>query len=110
MPEATSLLMCLTTAANKADASQIATALLDQSAAACVQIEGPIESHYRWNGEICCDTEFRLVIKSALTSEALIKAVMQLHPYEQPQIVIFKSEAVEEGYQSWVDQNCNPER
>jgi periplasmic divalent cation tolerance protein len=42
----------VTTAGTKADAQQIARAVVEKRLAGCVQIIGPITSTYWWQGEI----------------------------------------------------------
>ena len=44
------LIIVVTTVATKTDADHLAHQLIDASLAACVQIEGPITSYYKWNG------------------------------------------------------------
>ena len=41
------------------NADRIATALVDERLAACVQIVGPMTSTYRWQGEVETAREFR---------------------------------------------------
>ncbi len=97
------LLLCLSTVASAEDAERIAAALIAQSLAACVQIEGPIRSHYRWQGQIQCDQEYRLVIKSAVTVwEQLKSTLIDLHPYDEPQIVMIEIDDASDGYRDWV--------
>lgn len=94
--------MCLTTVATREEAQALAKKLLAERHAACVQIEGPIESHYEWKGEAHCDQETRVVIKSAIRSETLIESIRAIHPYEKPQIVVFQCSDVDAGYANWV--------
>ena len=97
------LLLCLSTVASAEDAERIAAALIAQSLAACVQIEGPIRSHYRWQGQTQCDQEYRLVIKSAVTVwEQLKSKLIDLHPYDEPQIVMIEIDDASDGYRDWV--------
>ena len=42
----------LTTAGSKSEAQKIARALVERKLAACVNVVGPIESVYRWNGAV----------------------------------------------------------
>jgi periplasmic divalent cation tolerance protein len=54
----------MTTAAEKKDAETLAQAVLDKRLGACVQISGPIESRYWWNGRVETATEWTLTIKT----------------------------------------------
>jgi periplasmic divalent cation tolerance protein len=103
MPDTPSTLVCLTTVADQETARKLAKRLLDRRAAACVQIEGPIESHYRWEGRDCCEIEYRLVIKTSVSrKEELREFLREIHPYDQPQILTLQSVDVDPGYSAWV--------
>ena len=104
MNETGQIAIVLTTVANRDDANQVANALVDQCLAACVQVEGPITSYYRWAGEVQTESEFRLVIKTTCRMWPLLKDKLQkLHPYEEPQIVLLTIDDASAGYLSWVN-------
>lgn len=104
MDSALPILVCLTTVSSQDQARELARALLNERAAACVQIDGPIESHYHWDGKDCCDAEFRLVIKTSVQlKDRLREFIRAHHPYDQPQIVTLQSFDVDAGYASWVN-------
>ena len=103
MDESTGLLLCLSTVASAEDADRLAAALVEDSLAACVQIDGPIRSHYRWKGETHSDEEYRLMIKSSLGKWPSLKArLLEIHPYDEPQIVMLPIADSSEGYRNWV--------
>jgi periplasmic divalent cation tolerance protein len=97
-----------TTVANRADADQIAAALVEARWAVCVQIEGPITSHYRWEGRIQRDEEYRLMVK--FLPEHLGAIEMWLgrhHPYDNPEWVVVSADHVAEKYLSWAQANSS---
>jgi periplasmic divalent cation tolerance protein len=95
-------LIVLTTVGSHADAQRIAHELLESRLAACIQIEGPLESHYRWEGSLHCDPEWRCVIKTTIaTQEALFSRLQELHPYQLPQILVIQATA-SDAYGSWL--------
>lgn len=97
--------MVLSTVGTESDAEQIGKRLLDETLAACVQIEGPIKSYYCWKGKQCCDTEFRLVIKtSGHVYQKLKERLTKIHPYDEPQVVAFEAVDAAEGYGRWVEE------
>ncbi len=59
MIERSQLIELSTTTATQEEAQQIAAALVHERLAACVQIDGPIESVYRWQGEVETAREWR---------------------------------------------------
>ncbi|MCS7469364.1 divalent-cation tolerance protein CutA [Stieleria sp. ICT_E10.1] len=104
MIDAPTVLVCWTTVSEQQQARTIAQALLERRVAACVQIDGPIESHYCWDGRVCCETEYRLVIKTSAQQQTRLKEVLRaLHPYEVPQIVTVRSVDADRDYARWVD-------
>lgn len=92
-----------TTVDSDSAARQLATSLLQNRLAACVQIDSPVESHYRWEGTVHVDTEYRLIIKSraSLTTD-LIAHLTENHPYDEPQILVTEVIAAAAGYGRWV--------
>ncbi|TWU18909.1 divalent-cation tolerance protein CutA [Allorhodopirellula heiligendammensis] len=92
-----------TTVDSQQTARRLATSLLGARLAACVQIDSPVESHYRWDGQVQVDAEYRLIIKSrsSLTS-AVMDHLAQNHPYDEPQILVTPVTVASPGYARWV--------
>ena len=79
--------MIITTFPDRESAKKAARLLVEKRLAACVQMF-PIESVYRWKGEICDDSEIALFIKSRAALFAGIAAtIKEIHPYEVPEII-----------------------
>ena len=68
--------LLLSTASSREEAQTIAQALVDGRLAACVNILGPIESVYRWKGEVEKSQEFLMMIK---TTAERFNAVARSH-------------------------------
>ena len=70
-------------------ATRIGRSLVERGLAACANVGGPLRSIYRWNGEIACDEEWSLTVKTRLDlaedAAALIRAE---HPYDLPAVVV----------------------
>ena len=49
-----------TTVADRADAERIAASLVAKQLAACVQVSGPIESTFRWKGQVQTSQEWAM--------------------------------------------------
>ena len=93
-----------TTVDSLAAAERIAAALLDARLAACVQIEGPLESRYHWKGAVERIREWRCTIKTrADLFEALQAALRAAHPYETPEILAHAVVRGSEAYLAWLD-------
>ncbi len=97
-----------TTVATRPDADRLATAVVEQGLAVCVQVEGPVVSHYRWEGRTERTEEFRLTFKCRpATLRPLEEHVVKHHPYEIPEWLAVRAEAVGEKYLSWAAANSS---
>ena len=95
----------ITTTAERKDADALAAAVLEKHLAACVQVSGPIDSSYWWNGRIETSREFVLTIKTRRDLfPQLEAAILALHSYEQPEIPAFQAEAATSGYLKWLEE------
>ena len=99
--------LALTTEANLELASTLARSLLEDGLAACISLL-PVQSLYRWEGQLCNDAEVQLLIKSqaALLSE-LEKAVHQRHSYALPQWLSWPADP-SAGYGVWMSEQLRP--
>ena len=84
-------------------AEELATTLVEERLAACVNLLPGITSVYRWEGGIQHDPEVLLLIKTTATRVPELMARLRVrHPYELPEIIAVP---VTEGlpeYLSWV--------
>jgi periplasmic divalent cation tolerance protein len=97
-----------TTVANRADADRIAADAIAGNLAVCVQIDGPIVSHYRWEGKAGRSEEFRLLFKCLPEIlPALERHVLATHPYDTPEWLVVRAERVAEKYLSWAQANSS---
>ena len=87
-------------------AERIARALVDQRLAACVQIEGPCLSVYRWKEKTEESTEWMCLIKTtAELYDAVETAIQAQHHYDEPEIIATKIERGSPGYLAWIAEN-----
>lgn len=94
--------------ANRADADRIAAEVVGRNLAVCVQIDGPIVSHYRWEGRLESASEFRLCFKLLEAHAAALEShVLALHPYDTPEWLVVRAERVGEKYLSWATTNSS---
>jgi periplasmic divalent cation tolerance protein len=83
-------------------APRIAEALVSAKLAGCVQ-RLPIESTYRWKGEVETAAEVLLLIKIRSADYATVEqAILALHDYETPEIIMLAVEQGFAGYLSWL--------
>jgi periplasmic divalent cation tolerance protein len=96
----------LTTAGSQEEARKIAHALVERRLAACVNLVGPMESVYRWQGAVETAPEFLLVIKTTAAAFARVRdAIKELHSYEVPECVMVNIEDGSEGYLKWLGES-----
>lgn len=100
--------LVLSTCPNLAVARRIATTLVRERLAACVNLIPVAQSIYRWKGKIESAREVLLLIKIRAANYKRVEArIKALHPYELPEIV---SVGIADGYArylAWID---NPDK
>ena len=84
-------------------AKEISGALLELHLAACVQIVGPITSRYHWQGSIETAEEYLCIIKTRKELyDRIESAILDLHPYEVPEIIALPIVAASKDYLDWL--------
>ena len=97
----TEMMMVFVTCDEGAQAEKIASSVVQERLAACVNIQGGVRSCYVWEGKLTWSEELLLVMKtSAGKLDALKKRVLELHSYEVPEIVAVR---VEDGLKEYLD-------
>lgn len=92
----------LTTAPDKGAAQRLAKALIEGRLAACVQML-PIDSVYAWQGKIEEAAEILLICKIKRADYAEVEAaILKLHSYATPEIVMLPIEAGLSAYLGWI--------
>jgi periplasmic divalent cation tolerance protein len=93
----------MTTTDRAEHAEELARALVYARVAACVQVLGPMRSHYRWEGDVERAEEWLLVVKtSEAKQEALIEAIGANHHYEVPEITVTPIVGGSPAYLEWI--------
>ena len=99
----TDKVVILTTTASRDEGKRIARHLVDTRLAACVNISQPLESVYRWQGQIAEEGEFLLIIKSTWELFAEIKAeISKIHSYQTPEIICLPIIDGSPTYLQWI--------
>lgn len=87
----------------------IASVVVERRLAACANLVPGLTSVYHWQGRIHQDEEVLLLIKTPATRfEALREALLELHPYELPEIIAVPISEGLPAYLNWIDQSCVP--
>jgi periplasmic divalent cation tolerance protein len=95
------LVVAFSTAGSPEEARQIATTLVDEQLAACVNIVDNIRSIYRWQGATESGAESLMLIKTrANLLPAIELRLRDLHSYDVPELV---SVPIAQGAQPYLD-------
>ena len=96
------IILVLTTMPDDDRADTLARTLVEERLAACVNVHGPMRSTYRWKGQIECDAERQVVIKTTKGQLATLEARLRaLHPYELPEFLVLDAGG-STAYAGWV--------
>ena len=102
------VLLCYCSCPDAASAQALAEALVGERLAACVNHLPAVHSTYRWQGSVTRDSEELLLIKTtAARFDALKSRLLELHPYELPELIAVPVERGHEAYLDWVRANTH---
>lgn len=97
-------IVVVTSVGTEEQANGIARELIASRHAACVNIIPGIRSVYRWQGQVCEDGEWLLVIKTVEEEfEAVAETIQELHSYDLPEILAFQVTRGEENFLQWIE-------
>ncbi|HEY9840167.1 MAG: divalent-cation tolerance protein CutA [Candidatus Sericytochromatia bacterium] len=90
---------------SEAEARSLATALVKERLAACVNRVGPVTSTYIWEDKLQEDTEYLLVAKTRRgLIETLAARVRELHSYSLPEVIALPIVDGLPAYLDWISQ------
>ena len=96
-------MLMITTVGDEEQGNLIARELVGRRHAACVNMVSGVKSFYRWQGKICHDGEFLLIIKTMESEfDAVTETIQELHSYDLPEILAFEIIQGEPGFLDWI--------
>jgi periplasmic divalent cation tolerance protein len=102
--EVSERLLVMTTVARAEDAEYLAREVVERRLAACVNLLPPITSVYRWHGDVTREEERMLLMKTRADRFAALRdLLLEIHPYEVPEVIAVPLEAGSDGYLKWLD-------
>jgi periplasmic divalent cation tolerance protein len=97
------VLVCHCACPDQGTAEAIASCLVEERLAACVQILPPTRSVYRWDGRVEHASEVLLLAKTGADRlEALCARIRALHPYETPEVLALEAVGGSPAYLDWI--------
>ncbi|MGQ9645492.1 MAG: divalent-cation tolerance protein CutA [Thermodesulfobacteriota bacterium] len=95
----------IVTCGSEEEAAKIAHALVEDRLAACVNIPSAVRSIYRWEGKICDEKEWMLIIKTQKKKfQDLERKVKSLHSYSVPEIIALPVIEGSASYLKWLEE------
>lgn len=102
--------LVLCTCPDEACARLLASALVDERLAACVNLLPGVSSLFRWQGAVEQANEWLALIKTRSDRYPELEArIQQLHPYDTPEIIALPIIAGSTHYLNWVAAATTPE-
>jgi periplasmic divalent cation tolerance protein len=84
-------------------APELARELVRRRVAACANVVPTVQSYFWWDDQVQDEPESLLVLKTRSDAfERLRDAVVELHPYDVPEVIATQVEQALEPYARWV--------
>ncbi len=97
-------ILVLVTAQEISFARELAKELVSRKLAACINILPSVESIYEWEGKMVQESEVMMLIKTKKERfEVLKETILQMHPYEVPEILAFDIDDGSSDYLGWIE-------
>ncbi|MCL5036339.1 MAG: divalent-cation tolerance protein CutA [Chloroflexi bacterium] len=97
------LIVVFITVPGMEEGDSIGKTLVEERLAACVNVLPGITSHYIWEGKLESSPEALLIVKTGANRfEQLRSRVLELHPYNVPEVIAIPIVAGDPGYLDWV--------
>jgi periplasmic divalent cation tolerance protein len=93
----------LTTAPSAEVAERIGETLVAERLAACANVVPGIRSIFRWKGAVSRESEVLVVLKTTADAwDRVRRRIVELHPYEVPEVIALDVGAGHVPYLEWV--------
>jgi periplasmic divalent cation tolerance protein len=99
----TDFLQITTTTGTRQNAEEIAAAMVTRRLAGCVQISGPIQSTYRWQGNVETADEWMCTAKTSRDQLPAIERLLgEVHEYDVPELIAMPIIGGSQKYLEWL--------
>lgn len=108
-PPLADFIVVLVTVPDDEVAGRLAHTLVSEKLAACVNVLPGVRSVYAWEGEICNEGELLCLIKTRRELfSAVRERVLELHPYQIPEVVALPLVEGSAPYLTWLRNGTRP--
>ena|SRR6202035_4870493 len=108
--QAPDTVVCLVTTPQM-DARSIASTLIDEKLAACVNIVPLVRSLYWWNDKVEEEDEALLIVKTTPAAISPLDELLRaIHPYDNFELISLDVAAGSHPYLEWIDNSVGRER
>ncbi|MHB8754840.1 MAG: divalent-cation tolerance protein CutA [Candidatus Acidiferrales bacterium] len=106
----TDKIVVMVTCGSRAEAREIARAVVKARVAACANVLGaPVESIYRWKGKVETAKEVLVLMKSTRKRfSTLGREIRRLHSYDTPEIIAVRIAEGSKAYLRWIEESVRP--
>ena len=96
----------LTTIGSTADWQKLASRLVSERLAACVNVLAEMDSVYRWKGQLETGRERQIIIKTTAERVPALQArIEELHDYEVPEFIVLQLAGAGTSYLRWIKES-----
>ncbi|MBG99362.1 MAG: divalent-cation tolerance protein CutA [Solibacterales bacterium] len=100
----TDKVLTYTTCSDVRTAEKLATHLLQNRIAACINVLPGVKSFYRWQGKVETDAEVLLMIKTSRDLITEVRRVIEkLHDYDLPELIVVPIVGGSPDYLAWLE-------
>ncbi|MCB6182993.1 divalent-cation tolerance protein CutA [Leeia sp. TBRC 13508] len=86
------------------DLTSLAHTLLKEKLVACINCFAPVTSYYEWEGRLESAKEIPVLMKTSMDRYPALQAkIIELHPYELPEILAVSTSDGLPAYCQWVE-------
>jgi len=102
-PRVTDALLVFTTLPTPEKAADLARILVEEGLVACGNVLPAVRSIYKWEGKVQDENEVMLLLKTrAEHLERLKLRILEVHPYEVPEVLAIPVESGYRAYLEWI--------
>jgi periplasmic divalent cation tolerance protein len=99
----TDAMLVLTTLPNADAAAEMAKHIVDERLAACANLFPAVRSIYKWQAKVEDQNEILVLFKTRQEHfERLKSRILELHPYEVPEVLAIPVEQAYQPYLEWL--------